>query len=304
MKKVLTSLILSLVCTTAYPQSITKHPIEFVWPWASGSGGVAAMMRHLLEAANQQQDKYQFVWTEKSGAGGSIGANHVLSSNSLSILVTGDALYTRPMMYNQAHDVTRFRLITTICDDIPLALYSKKYTSVDQIRDKDVSVGVNPGTATQVLTSLLTNNNPNIKFTVIPYKGLSESITDLLGGHIDTTVAFVDSGSAALTAHNVSILGITGTRSFPGMPTFASQNIKGVDQLTNTFYIFAPRTLDNATARELNAIFYTATKSDRYKEACLRERGQINAVTLDQAEQLHQSNIEKWRIFTQGFIKQ
>lgn len=304
MKKLLTFFLLAITCATAWAQTNAPRTVEFVWPWASGAGGVANMMRHLMNAANQQQTKYQFVWTQKLGAGSSIGANHVLSSNSLAILANGDGMYTRPLMYNEAHDVTQFQIITTICSNTPLALYSKKYTSVDQLRNKDISVGVNPGTAVQLLTSLLINNNPDIKFTVVPYKGLPESITDMLGGHLDATVAFVGSGSSALSAANVSVLGITGTRSFPNMPTFASQRIKGVDQLTNTFYIFAPRTLDATTAQELNMIFNAAAKSDQYKEACQNERGQVEAITLDQAARLHQSNIQKWQKFTQGIVKQ
>lgn len=304
MKWILACIMLSVTCATAWSQNTAPRTVEFVWPWASGAGGVATMMRHLMNAANQQQSKYQFVWTQKLGAGSSIGANHVLSLTSLAILANGDGMYIRPLMYNEAHDATRFQIITTICTHTPLALYSRKYTSADQMRNRDVSVGVNPGTATQLLTSLLVNHNPDIKFTVVPYKGLPESITDMMGGHLDATVAFVGSGSVALSAANVSVLGITGTRSFPNMPTFASQRIKGVDQLTNSFYIFAPSTLDAVVAQEFNAIFNAAANSEQYKEACLSERGQVEAITLDQAARLHQSNLQKWQRFTQGIVKQ
>lgn len=304
MKKLLSFFFVILSCTTAWASTTTPQVVQFVWPWASGAGGAANMMRHLLNAANQQQTKYEFVWTQKLGAGSSIAANHVLSSTSLAIIANGDAMYTRPLMYNEAHDITKFQVISAICSNTPLALYSKKYTSVDQLRNVNVSVGINPGTATQMLTSLLMANNPDLKFTVVPYKGLPESITDMLGGHLDATVAFLGSGSAALSASNASILGITGTRGFANMPTFASQRVKGVEQLTNTFYIFAPRTLNPVTAQDFNRIFNAAINSDLYKEACLNERGQIETLTIEQAERLHQSNQQKWQRFTQGIAKQ
>jgi tripartite-type tricarboxylate transporter receptor subunit TctC len=261
-------------------------------------------MRHLIEAANQQQQKYQFVFTQKLGAGSTIAANYVLSANSLSVVANGDAMYTRPLMYNEAHDINQFQVVSAVCSNMPLALYSRKHTSMDQLQNKDISVGVNPGTATQLLTSLIANNNPEFKFTTVPYKGLPESITDMLGGHIDATVAFVGSGGGALSAPGVSILGISGNRALPGMPTFASQKIKGTEQLTNSFYIFAPRTLDAGVGQEFNKIFNTAANSDAFKESCVGERGAVEPVSFDQTERMHQSNIQRWRRFTQGIAKQ
>lgn len=306
MKKLISILAIAMASFSAWATTAQTQPqiVQFVWPWASGAGGVATMMRHLIDAANQQQNKYQFVFTQKLGAGGTIAANHVLSSNSLAVIANGDAMYTRPLMYNEAHDITQFQVLNTICSNTPLALYSRKYTSMDQLKNKDVSIGINPGTATQMLTSLIAQNNPEFKFTVIPYKGLPESITDMLGGHLDATVAFVGSGSAALQIPGVSVLGISGNRSLPGMSTFASLNIKGVDQLTNSFYIFAPKTLDPVVAREFNSIFNAAVNSSPYKETCASERGTVESLSFDQAERLHQSNIQKWRRFAQGIPKQ
>lgn len=303
MKKIISAIAIALACfstwATAQPQTV-----QFVWPWASGAGGVATMMRHLIDAANQQQTKYQFVFTQRLGAGGTIAANHVLSSSSLAVLANGDAVYTRPLLYNESHDVTQFQLISAVCSNTPLALYSRKYSSMDQLKNKDVSIGINPGTATQMLTGLITQNNPEFKFTVVPYKGLPESITDMLGGHLDATVAFVGSGSAALQVPGVSVLGVSGTRAIPGMSTFASLNVKGVDQLTNSFYIFAPKTLDPAVAREFNSIFNAAANSSPYKDTCISERGIVESVPFDQTEKLHQSNMQKWRRFAQGIPKQ
>jgi tripartite-type tricarboxylate transporter receptor subunit TctC len=138
----------------------------------------------------------------------------------------------------------------------------------------------------------------------VPYKGLPESITDMLGGHIDSTVAFVGSGGSALSSPGVTVLGISGNRSLPGMPTFASQKVRGVEQLTNGFYIFAPRSLDATVAQEFNKIFNSAAESGAFKEVCTSERGMVETVAFDQTEKLHQFSIQKWKRFTQGISKQ
>ena len=86
MKKIISTLAIALACFSVWATPTQPQTVQFVWPWASGAGGVATMMRHLVNAANQQQDKYQFVFTQKLGAGGTIAANHVLSSNSLAVI--------------------------------------------------------------------------------------------------------------------------------------------------------------------------------------------------------------------------
>lgn len=304
MKKIILAVFITMACFSAWAVPIQPQIVQFVWPWASGAGGIATMMRHLVNTANQQQDKYQFVFTQKLGAGSTIAANYVLSSNSLSVVANGDAMYIRPQMYKEAHDITQFQVVSAVCSNMPLAIYSRKYTSIDQLRNKDVSIGINPGTATQLLTSLISNNNSDFTFTVIPYKGLPESITDMLGGHIDSTVAFVGSGSLALSLPDVSIIGISGNRSMPGMPTFASLQVKGVEQLTNSFYIFAPHTLDATTAQEFNKIFNKAADSDVFKKACVAEQGIVETVAVDKTDQLHRYNIQRWKKLTHGISKQ
>ena len=180
MKKIISTLAITLACFSVWATPTQPQTVQFVWPWASGAGGVATMMRHLVNAANQQQDRYQFVFTQKLGAGGAIAANYVLSSNSLAVIANGDAMYTRPLMYNEAHDITKFQVVSSICSNMPLALYSRKYTSIDQLKNKDATVGINPGTATQLLTSLIFNNaaeSDAFKEVCTSERGMVEAVT-------------------------------------------------------------------------------------------------------------------------------
>jgi tripartite-type tricarboxylate transporter receptor subunit TctC len=302
MKKIISVLAIALACFSASATPVTPQTVQLVWPFAVG--GMGAMTRSLMDIANQQQSTYQFVFTHKPGAGSTVAANYVLSSNSLTVFANSDGMYTRPLMYNESHDPTQFQLVSATCTNIPLAIYSRRYTSVDNLKNKDVSVGIIPGTATQLFTRLLAANNPDLKFTDVSYKGIPESTVDVLGGHVDANVAFLGKTGSALGSGDVSLLGISGTRSFPGAPTFASLKIKGVEQLTNGYYIFVPRTVDAKIAQDLNRIFNNAANSDAFKEICTGERGTVESVTFVQTEKMHQSNMQQWTRLARGIAKQ
>jgi tripartite-type tricarboxylate transporter receptor subunit TctC len=299
MKKLLAVLVTVLSCITvqANPQSV-----QIVWPFAPGSTQ-AIMVRNLIESANQQQSKYQFVFVNKPGAGGAIAANYTAASNSLTVLASTSSFYTRPLMYNESHDPDQFRLVGAICLQSPLAMFSRKYTSFNELKNNTVTVGINPGSVTQLFTRLLAQHNPELKFTDVPYKGTPEATTDMLGRHIDTSIDLLSVGNLARLTPDTTVIGISGTRSIANMPSFSSLKVKGLDNLTNNYYVFVPRSTDTAIAQELNRIFNSAI-NDAVRENCNNERGVIEIVTFDRTERLHQTNQAQWRQITHGIAKQ
>lgn len=302
MKKFIASLAIALTCVSTFASQDAPQTVQFVWPFSAA--GMGTMARSLMDVANQQQNKYQFVFINKPGAGGVVAANHVLSQSALTVFANSDGFYTRPLMYNDSYDPSQFKLVNTMCLHIPLAIYSKTHTTLNSIKNKDFTVGIIPGTATQLFTRLLSNHNPELRFVDVPYKGIPESSIDMLAGHIDGNVGFVGANTLGRMPADVAVLGITGTRNFPGLRTFASQQIKGVDNLTNGYYIFVSKDLDPAIAQEFNQIFSNAANSDTFKENCANERGVVNTVQYNQSEKLHRTNIKEWQKLTHGFAKQ
>jgi tripartite-type tricarboxylate transporter receptor subunit TctC len=276
--------------------------VQVIWPFAPGSTQ-AVMVRNLIESANQQQSKYQFVFVSKSGAGGTIAANYTLTAGSLTVLASTSSFYTRPLMYHESHDPEQFRIISAICLQSPLALFSRKYSTFNDIKNNDVTVGINPGSVTQLFTRLLAQHNPELKFTDVPYKGTPESTTDMLAKHIDASIDLLSVGTLARLTPDTAIIGVSGTRSLPGMPSMTSLKVKGLDNLTNSYYIFLPRAVDVAVTQELNRIFNTAI-NPAVRESCSNERGLTELIPFDRTEKLHQTNQIQWRQITQGISKQ
>jgi tripartite-type tricarboxylate transporter receptor subunit TctC len=275
--------------------------VQVVWPFASGSAQ-AAKVRHLIDAANQQQTQYHFVFSHRPGAGGVVATKSTAAAPGLTVLATTDSFYTRPLMYHDSYDIDQFRLISTVCLQSPLTLLSRKYSSAAQVRNQTVTVSIIPGSITQLFTQILSQRNADLKFTEIPYSGTVEGIRDLLGGHIDFSV---DLGTdITKLSPGVSVVGITGTRNLPGASTFASQGIRGVEKLTIGYYIFVPATVDLNTARQLNQIFNSAAVSGAVRASCANQSGVTELTEFDQLEQVNRANQARWKSFTSHIQKQ
>ena len=81
MKKIL--LLIALILVTALAQA--QLTVQVIWPFDPGANH-ASIVRALIDNANKTQNKYQFVFVNKSGAGGIIAANAVLNSTELIFL--------------------------------------------------------------------------------------------------------------------------------------------------------------------------------------------------------------------------
>jgi tripartite-type tricarboxylate transporter receptor subunit TctC len=298
MLKFLTAL-LFVVSTVAYADS---KSVQVVWPFAAGSPQ-ANMIRAVIETANANQNKYSFVFVNKPGAGGTVAASYVRDQNDLTILASTSSFYIRPMLYKDSHIIDDFKLASVICTGQPLAIYSRKVSKISEASERDVSIGVIPGSITALLTRTIKRENPQVRIIEVPYKGTPEATTDMLGGHIDGAVEFVGKTVAARFDSSVHVLGITGTRSIHTYQTFQSQKIKGLEGVTNDYFMFVSDKVSTAIRGELNAIFNAALQS-KTQQYCEEDYGIISRLRLEQVDILHSQSKVKWEQLTKGIVRE
>ena len=301
MGKFLFSFLLSfMVVAHAEPQTVSV-----VWPF-SLAGAQPNMVRQILDNANRQQNKYQFVFNNVPGAGGSVAANAVNSTNELKVLITSTSFYIRPAMYQVSHNPKDFDLLGTVCSKQPFAVFSKKHRRVSDLRGNNASIGIINGTISQLVSTSLQYNN-GIVLNDIGYKGTPEAMTDMLAGHLDASVDFF--GPMTLSRFTeqdqVHVLGITGERSIPGFATFKSQNIKGLESIVFSMYVLVKHTTDKTTKQELSAIFANNI-DESVQKMCMDEYGIIERAAYNSLAGTHQSLIDHWAKFvpTVGVKKQ
>lgn len=294
MKKLLTLLLLSFA-SIAFAESI---PVNIHWPFAVGSPQ-ANMVRGLIETANTQQTKYNFVFSHKPGAGGSIAARSV-TPNQLSILASTSSFYIRPLLYKDSHTINDYSLVAEMCTSQPLAIFSKKYKSVNDF-NKSVTIGVIPGSITTLVTRSLSKSNSHLNIVEVPYKGTTEATTDLLGGHVDGSVDFIGKAVLARFDSTVNVVGVTGTKRIGSYATFESMGAKGLTGITNDYFLFVHQSVDEPTRKELNSIFRQAiNNSARVKELCTDDFGTVANTPYDQLTSINAGNASKWSKLASG----
>lgn len=300
MKKI----ILTLILAASSAMATAKQVVPVIWPFSASSSS-SLMIHTVLDTANAQQSKYRFVFVNRPGAGGSIAANAVANAQELTVLIHTPSFYIRPFLFNESHRVDQFSLINDFCINQPIAVYSTKVKKITERAEQGLTIGINPGGITNLVSRAIAENNPQLKIVEVPYKGTPEATTDMLGGHIDSSVDFTGPIVTQRFTGNVSVLGITGVKSRKDMPTFQSQGIKGLDQLTSSHHVFVRNDVADSIKQELFTIFSSAINNNaKLTEVCSQESGEIVPVPANRLEQINQDNIRKWSIITRNFVKQ
>jgi tripartite-type tricarboxylate transporter receptor subunit TctC len=291
--KTLVALILGICAHTSFASVV----VPVIWPFSPVSTQ-ANMIRALIADANSSQSEYTYVFTHKPGAGGSIAVNTVLTTENV-ILVSTSSFYIRPLLFDNSHDVNRFDLIGAICSNQPLAIFSSTYSHVDQLKNKSVTVGVIPGSITNLVTRGLARQS--ISISDVFYKGTPEATVDVLGGHLDLSVDFL--GEARITSNpRIKILGITGTTSYGKYRSLSELGITGLENITNSYYVFVSKNIDGTLRNTTARVFSNSKYTPQVKQLCEKDYGQQRNLTQTELNIMHTQNKNFWKNISTGLV--
>ena len=214
--------------------------------------------RALAERANSLQDKYNFLVDVKGGAGSTVAARYVLTAPN-TILATSSAHFIRPVLFpTESHRVEDYREILPLCS-IPVAVSSIKYKNWASVpKDKPISIGVaGIGSATHLFAMELKKRYPNLE--PIPFKGVSDGMTTMLGGNVDFNSSFL---ADTVQWNQLTVLGTTGTSRKNNIPTLVENGFtKELGDFDIPQHLVVPVTVNDAKAAEWRDALYRASKS-------------------------------------------
>ncbi len=258
MKKILFALMAVLVSFAVAAQ----QQIPSVWAFniANVQG---SYYRALLEQANQNQTKYQFIPEHRPGAGGSIAAGHVLNSERIVLLGTATAYFVRPYLYDSAgYTFDQFRPVYLIANS-PVALTSKNKDLNTILSQDRISIGTaGPGSGTHLYALKFKARHPDKNIVIVPYKSSTEAVQDVLGGHIDLTYEFLGDAEA----RGVKILGTTGQVKIKNYPMLKDMGYPDNAEFVGIYHILVKKDVPDSVVQELRSIFAEAEKSSRFQD--------------------------------------
>ncbi|WYX50572.1 tripartite tricarboxylate transporter substrate binding protein [Achromobacter xylosoxidans] len=208
----------------AYP----ARQVRFVIPFPPG--GTLDMLGRDVAQKLSEQTGQSFVVENRSGGNGIIGADVVARSpaDGYTLLFNASTFTTAPMtMKSVPFDVDKNFVPVAMAGKAPLSVSVKKDLPVSDLAGLLAYAKQNPGKLTFAVGSIgsaghlateLLKRQGGLDYMVIPYRGTSPALQDLVGGRID---GFIDPVLGALSYYKggmLKILAVTSETRLPNLP--------------------------------------------------------------------------------------
>lgn len=253
MKKLLSALLIFFSLASV---SMAKENVTIIYAFGVGDNQTN-YYRALIREANSMQDKYNFLFDVRGGAGSTVAAKYILT-NPNTILATSAAHFIRPNFFpTESHRVEDYKELLPVCN-IPIAVSSVKFKNWNSVpKDQPLSIGVaGMGSATHLFAMELKKRYPNLE--PIPFKGVSEGMTNMIGGQLDFNTSFL--GDTTQWSQ-VTVLGTTGSHRNNNNPTLVEKGFsKDLGEFDNPQHLVVPNNLDSSKFDEWRDVLYRASK--------------------------------------------
>lgn len=249
--------------------------IDIIVPFSPG-GGNDVFVR-ALQPALERELGTNIVVRNIAGGGGAVGLTQAtrLPANGYNLVAVSDGTLTQVAMGNVAFDHTDFDFIAKVLQE-PYLLAVSRDSEFDGLQDlldateegRRLQVGVSGVGSSAHLTAIAIGEALDTQFNIVPFDGGSETISAVMGGHIDAVVLGGAELRSSMSSGRVRALATSydeRSESLPDVPTFREQ---GIDFTTSVFRgIAAPAGLPEDVEARLVAALETAVEDEGFQQA-------------------------------------
>ncbi len=264
-------LALGLMVAAAMPATAQTYPgrtVSVIVPYPAG-GSVDGVARILVQKLNETVGQHFIVENRAGGASGTVGATVVARApaDGYTLMVSASVHVINPFIYkNIPYDVVKDFTPVTLLADGPLIVSTAPNVKAESLKDFFEQVRKAPTKFTFGTTSLgsashlaveLLKRDAGLDTLVIPYKGTSPALTDLMGGQIQLLADPMLSSLPLARAGKIQALGLTSLKRAavaPEIPTVEESGMKGFE-FVSWYGLWAPKNLPP----EVNAFLQAAS---------------------------------------------
>src|SRR5262249_11163445 len=253
-----------LITAPASAQEWPARPVRIVNTFAPG--GAADILARIVADHLSATFRQQFFVETRAGAGGAIGVQTVAASDpdgynfvitTLSLTVIAPAM-TPKIGYDPMKDLTHVGYIA----GSPILFITSAKREMKTLKDfgarakgsaKPLTYGSSGLQAVGHMVAQSFALQADLKFEIVPYKGASQSIVDVVANHIDFATPTVTSASGQLRGGTVTGLAVSSDQRLPDysdVPTFKERGY-GLGA-TNWFALAGPAGLPAEIVRKVN----------------------------------------------------
>jgi tripartite-type tricarboxylate transporter receptor subunit TctC len=308
--------LLSLAGSAGAQDAYPSRPVKVIVPWpAGGSNDVAA--RIVMKAVGESM-RQPFVIDNRSGAGGTIGADAVAKSapDGYTIMVHSGSHIANAFAYKSLpyHTLKDFAPVTTvIAQSMALAVHSgskartlKEFLAEAKAQPGKLTIS-SPGVGSQNHVQIaLFEQSAGIQLLHVPYRGGAPQVQGLMGGETEAGIVSVSSIVPAVQSGKVRLIAITSSRRsdlFPAVPTLVEEGVKGLD-FTTWVGAFLPAGTPDEIVGKLNTEIAKALQRDDVKKQLLIRAMEPLPMSREEFERLLASDYAKTGKILHGMPQQ
>jgi tripartite-type tricarboxylate transporter receptor subunit TctC len=291
-------------------QPYPTRPITVVVPFAAG--GPTDVLARILGQHMSQTLGQQIVVENLTGGGGSIGAARVAKAapdgytmvmGNLGTHAAAVGLY-KNLSYDPRVDFEPVMLVAST----PMVLVVRKSLATETLKDFIAYAAAHPhkltfgsaGTGSiSHLTYLLYTHLTKTEIQHVPYRGLSQSVNDLLSGQIDLMFDQVVSATPHILSGGVKPIAVTASRRAAAIPNVPSSTEAGLPELQTIAWtaLFSPKATPKPIVERVNAALDKAMQDETVAKR-LAELGADLPADAERKPQalgnLVRTEIDKW----------
>jgi tripartite-type tricarboxylate transporter receptor subunit TctC len=297
-------------------QDFPSRPVRVVVPYTPGTG--ADILARLLGPKLGERWKVGVVAENKPGATGNIGAEFVAKAepDGHTLLFVATSFGTTPAL--QKHlpfdPVKNFEpvaliatsgLVVVVNPNVP-ARSMKELIALTKRQPGQMHYSSPGNGGPQHLAMELIKLETGMSIVHVPYKGASGALSDVVGGHVDATIAAVQTAHPHVQAGRLRALAVMSDERSPAYPDVPTMKEQGLPDLeVETWYgAFAPGGTPEAVIREINAGINAALKDAQVRDA-IEKQGMTPVGGMPQRlGNLVKSELPRWnRVVKEAGIK-
>ncbi len=247
------------------PAGFPLQPMTLIVPFTPG--GPVDILGRMLANEYQTRSGQPATVDNRTGGAGNIGIEAVRKSKpdgaTLLLIPAGNLTINPTFLKNLSFVVERdFAPVALLATAPNVIVASRKFgvstiaEAIAKAKAGRVTYG-SPGVGSQLhLTMELLNGLAGVSFIHVPYRGSSQALNDLIGGHVDLLATNLTAALGAIKAGTVTPLAMTtANRSslVPNIPTLAESGFPSID-VASWYGLLAPRNVPDATRDALFAV--------------------------------------------------
>jgi tripartite-type tricarboxylate transporter receptor subunit TctC len=291
----------------AQAQDFPARPVTLIVPWPAG--GTTDVGMRALASATEKHLGQAIVIENRPGGSGTLGPGQMAATakpDGYTVTQIPITIFRFPFMQKTSFDpatdftyiigVSGYTFGVVVRDDAPWKTFQELVADAKANPGK-INCG-SPGTGTSLHIAMeQIAKRQGIKWTHIPFKGNSEAMNALLGGHIDA-VADSSGWAQLVNAGQLRLLvtwGAVRTKNWPNVPTLRDI---GIDLVANSpFGIAGPKGMDAKVVKVLHDAFKKGLEEPSYAEAMAKLDQEQFYLSSDDYRRFALQQIEEARRF-------